>query len=388
MKIVISGSGIAGAAAALFLARKGHEVLVVERAPSFQKRGYAITLKNFGLKLMTELGLHDEIERHSLHLDELRLYQQDGRLLQVYPHEITDRITHGQVLLYRSELHALLYEATRTANMPTRFGAEIRAVEQGAHRVTIHLEDGGVEKADLLVVAEGVRSATRKLIFGDEGVRLFDVAYAAATVKLDHGLDPRAVHGYFGEGQNIALMPAGANDLLVQCYWRVSANPSLSGATPRDRVLATFRSFAPVVKTVLDGIGPNGDVFCDSISMIALPSLHRGRTVLLGDAGYCPTFLSGMGASLGLLGAKVLSVSLPQDGAPVESALEQYTATMRPVVDHFQANALHNVDNALPVGHLKNVIRSWFVQLMPPPLFACHFRHQFEVEDTLLRDFV
>ena len=203
MKIVISGSGIAGAAAALFLARKGHEVLVVERAPSFQKRGYAITLKNFGLKLMTELGLHDEIERHSLHLDELRLYQQDGRLLQVYPHEITDRITHGQVLLYRSELHALLYEATRTANMPTRFGAEIRAVEQGAHRVTIHLEDGGVEKADLLVVAEGVRSATRKLIFGDEGVRLFDVAYAAATVKLDHGLDPRAVHGYFGEGQNI-----------------------------------------------------------------------------------------------------------------------------------------------------------------------------------------
>lgn len=129
-------------------------------------------------------------------------------------------------------------------------------------------------------------------------------------------------------------------------------------------------------------------MFCDAIAMIALPALHQGRTVLLGDAGYCPTFLSGMGASLGLLGAKVLSVALPTEGAAVERGLRQYEATLRPVIDHFQANAVQNVGNALPTGHLKNVVRSWVLHLLPPSLFAKHFEHQFDVEAGLLEGIV
>jgi 2-polyprenyl-6-methoxyphenol hydroxylase-like FAD-dependent oxidoreductase len=389
MKILVSGGGIAGSAAALFLTRAGHEVRVIDRAPAFQKRGYAITLKGFGLKLMTELGLASELERCSLHLNELRLYGQDAHLLQAYPPEITERITHGQTLVYRSELHGLLDHAARRASVPARFGVHVEALEQDERGVRARLSDGTVEHADLLVVSEGVRSTTRPLVWGagapDEGVRPFDVVYAAATVRVDHGLDPRAIHGYVGEGRNVAFMPVGAHDLLIQCYWRMAVD---TGApSPRERLVGTFRSFAPSIRGLLDAIPPDGDVFCDSIAMITLPSLHRGRVVLLGDAGYCPTFLSGMGASLGLLGAKVLSVALGAEGADradLEQGLRRYGETMRPIVDHFQANALQNVGNALPTGHLKSVLQGWLLQLVPPSLFARHFRHQFDVEQGLL----
>jgi hypothetical protein len=95
-----------------------------------------------------------------------------------------------------------------------------------------------------------------------------------------------------------------------------------------------------------------------------------------------------MGASLGLLGAKVLSVTLPRDGAGIEPSLEQYGATMRPLVEHFQANALQNVGHALSTGHLTNVVRDWALHLLPPSLFAHHFRSQFDVEEKLLHGIV
>jgi 2-polyprenyl-6-methoxyphenol hydroxylase-like FAD-dependent oxidoreductase len=388
MKILISGGGIAGSAAALFLARQGHDVRVIDRAPSFQKRGYAITLKSFGLTLMKELGLTEELSEHSLHLDALRLYDDGARLLQVYSRELADAMTHGLVLVYRSALHAILHHATCRAGIPTRFGLHVEAVEQDGSRARVKLSDGSIEEFDLLVVAEGVRSTTRALLFKEEGVRPFDVVYAAGTMHIDHGLDPKAAHGYMGEAQNVAFMPVGERDLLIQCYWRASINPAAPGSTPRARMLDAFRSFAPGVRRLLEAIPVDGDVFCDSITMIDLPSLHRGRTVLLGDAGYCPTFLSGMGASLGLLGAKVLSVELPTNGASVEEGLAHYAATMRPLIEHFQSNALQNVDNALPTSHLKSVVRGWVLHLLPPSLFARHFRHQFDVEASLLQGLV
>jgi 2-polyprenyl-6-methoxyphenol hydroxylase-like FAD-dependent oxidoreductase len=122
--------------------------------------------------------------------------------------------------------------------------------------------------------------------------------------------------------------------------------------------------------------------------MIVLPSRVRGRVVLLGDAGYCPTFLSGMGASLGLLGAKLLSLCLPVQGGDVAAGLKRYDDTLRPVVEHFQANAVANVGNALPTTHLQAVVRAWAMHLLPASLLARHFGKQFDVEEKLLRGIV
>jgi 2-polyprenyl-6-methoxyphenol hydroxylase-like FAD-dependent oxidoreductase len=387
MKILVSGGGIAGSAAALFLARQAHTVRIVDRAPSFQKRGYAISLKHFGIRLMTELGLDEELRRHALAYDKLYFYHSDGRPMQIMSADLVQQATHGQIFTYRSELHAILHEAVCASVAPPRFGVHIAALTQDARAVRVTLSDGTVEDFDLVVVSEGMRSTTRQLLWGAEGPEPIGVMYAAATVDVSHGLDPHGVHGYVGKEHNAAFLPIDDRRLLMQCYWRAAGGDRPDPARARALLVDSFHGFGPRIRELLEAIPVDGDVFCDAVSMIVLPSLHRGRVVLVGDAGHCPTFLSGMGASLGLLGAKLLAQSLGATG-DVDAALSAYDEKLLPLVKHFQHNAVSNVGNLLPSSHLKEVLMGWALHLLPPSLMAKQFGKQFAVEEKLLQGIV
>ena len=52
------------------------------------------------------------------------------------------------------------------------------------------------------------------------------------------------------------------------------------------------------------------DFYLDSMGQVRLDRWSRGRVVLLGDAGYCPTPLTGLGTSLALVGAYILAGEL------------------------------------------------------------------------------
>jgi len=64
-------------------------------------------------------------------------------------------------------------------------------------------------------------------------------------------------------------------------------------------------------------------VFVDDITMITLPALSRGRVALLGDAGACPTFMSGMGSAYAMTSAEKLAIHL-SGAADVPEALMSY----------------------------------------------------------------
>lgn len=57
MKILVSGAGIAGSAATLFLRAHGHDVVTIDKAPAFHPLGYVLSLKYFGLAIVKELGV-------------------------------------------------------------------------------------------------------------------------------------------------------------------------------------------------------------------------------------------------------------------------------------------------------------------------------------------
>jgi 2-polyprenyl-6-methoxyphenol hydroxylase-like FAD-dependent oxidoreductase len=244
MKILVSGGGIAGLAAALFLSRQGHEVRVIDRAPSFQKRGYAISLKGFGIKLMAELGLEDELRRHALSYDKLCVYDSNGQPVQVFSADVIQKVTHGQIFTYRSELHAVLHEAADSTLSPTRFGVHVEAIGGDESYARVTLSDGTVEDFDLVVVAEGMRSTTRNLLWGAQGERPFGVVYAAGTIDIAHGLDPRGVHGFAGVSHNVAFMPVDAQRLLIQCYWRAQLGERPQPAAARAMLVEAFASSA------------------------------------------------------------------------------------------------------------------------------------------------
>ncbi|MFD7369479.1 FAD-dependent monooxygenase [Nocardiopsis alba] len=69
----------------------------------------------------------------------------------------------------------------------------------------------------------------------------------------------------------------------------------------------------------------------DSVKQIHLDRWYRGRVVLLGDAGYCPSPMSGQGTTLAMVGAYVLALELSRHER-LASALHAYETRMRPYV--------------------------------------------------------
>ncbi len=77
------------------------------------------------------------------------------------------------------------------------------------------------------------------------------------------------------------------------------------------------------------------DFYFEAVAQIRAPRWSRGRVALVGDAGYGPSPVSGMGTSLALVGSYVLAGELAAhcDHSP---ALASYERIMRPYVDKAQ----------------------------------------------------
>jgi len=84
------------------------------------------------------------------------------------------------------------------------------------------------------------------------------------------------------------------------------------------------------------------DFYFDAMAQVRMPSWHTGRVAVLGDAGYCPSPLSGQGTSLALVGAYVLAAELAAAAGDQRAGFTAYERRMRPFVELNQALATEN----------------------------------------------
>ncbi|MGJ5733098.1 FAD-dependent monooxygenase [Streptomyces caniscabiei] len=101
------------------------------------------------------------------------------------------------------------------------------------------------------------------------------------------------------------------------------------------------------------------DFYCDAMAQIRMTAWSRGRVTLLGDAGYCPSPLSGQGTSLALVGAHVLADCLAQADGDHRIAYARYERRMRPFVTLNQDLATENPGGPASeesVAHAKNAL--------------------------------
>lgn len=101
------------------------------------------------------------------------------------------------------------------------------------------------------------------------------------------------------------------------------------------------------------------DFYCDAMAQIRMDRWSQGRVTLLGDAGYCPSPLSGQGTSLALVGAHVLAGCLAQASGDHTAAYARYEERMRPFVALNQSLATENPGGPAgedSVAHAKNAL--------------------------------
>ncbi|MDQ2812233.1 MAG: FAD-dependent monooxygenase [Actinomycetota bacterium] len=333
-RAVVIGAGIGGLAAAAGLRLAGWDVTICERAASLEPVGAALALAPNGLRALDAIGAGDGLRGLAVP-QEVGIRRSDGRWLMrsTTGRMISERFGDPVILLPRTAVIDAL-----VAHVPggmLSLSTEVTSVEPGektgqsgtaAARVTT---TAGELHADLIVAADGVGSGTRQALFpGHPGLR-----YAGFTTwRLLTGpvTGPFPMAESWGRGTVFGVMPL--SDGRVYCY---AAAPAAPGARAGDELAELVRLFGTWHEPIpaLLAMARPPDVLRHDVAELAapLPSFHRGRAALLGDAAHPMTPNLGQGACQALEDAAVIS-QLAAGTAPdaVTTMLARYTADRLP----------------------------------------------------------
>jgi 2-polyprenyl-6-methoxyphenol hydroxylase-like FAD-dependent oxidoreductase len=343
MRVLISGAGIAGPALAFWLGRAGADVTVVEQAPAPRPGGHAVDIRGVARGVVEKMGLMPAIRSRLIDERGLRMLDERGRILGEMPAGLFggEGIV-AELEIARGDLARILYEAT-AGQVAYRFGDRITALSDGGRRVTF--AGGGTETFDVVVGADGVRSGVRRLAFGPDSRFVRPLGGYGCYFTM---ADP----GDTGHWFEMANFPGGRvagirPDRDGTAKGSLTFRARLASRPPRpDRrrlFEERFRGLGWRVPAMLDAIARADDFYFDEISQVRVGNWSRGRVVLLGDAGYCGTPLTGMGTNLSLVGAYVLAGELAAAGRP-----EEAFAAYREQVDSYVAQGTE-----LPPGGLR-----------------------------------
>jgi 2-polyprenyl-6-methoxyphenol hydroxylase-like FAD-dependent oxidoreductase len=130
------------------------------------------------------------------------------------------------------------------------------------------------------------------------------------------------------------------------------------------------------------------DFFFDSMGQVHLGKWSSRRTVLVGDAGYCPTPLTGLGTSLALVGAYVLAGELAAADGDHNVGFAQYEQIMRPYVTRGQQMPPGGIKGYAPASALAIRLRAASMRWMGRwPMRSLLARQFAKAGDIVLPDY-
>jgi 2-polyprenyl-6-methoxyphenol hydroxylase-like FAD-dependent oxidoreductase len=371
---LISGASIAGPSLAYWLNRCGFRPTVVEKANTVRRGGFPIDLRGIAVEVIDRMGLLPAVRAADIATRQVTSVDSDGRLMARVDIPKTRSGNGYDVELPRWSLASILYDATRD-NVEYLFDDSINSLEETADGVRVTFRSGAERTFGLVVGADGLNSNVRGLTFGAEAQfhRYLGHYFIGFSVDNDFGLDSEIVM-HNRPGRMVALYAVRNQrqpTVLLVFAVKDRIERRLSVEEQIELVERTFAGDGWEVPRLLAAMRTADDLFFDSVSQIRMPSYTKGRVALVGDAGYAPSFLSGQGSSLAVVGAYQLATALAAAGGDHRVAFSAYERSMRHFVELNQQLALKAASMAIPKTRMGVWLRHCFLGTVPRllPLF-------------------
>lgn len=349
MKAVICGAGIAGLALAGRLAHAGWQVTVVEPGQALHNEGYVVDLFGSGFEAASRMALLPALRRMSHAFEAIRWVGATGRTAARMPMRMVEELFEGRLLsLVRGDLQRAVLEQL-PPQVQLHFNRKVTQVRAPVGAVEVQLSNGEVERADVLIGADGIHSRIRDLVFGDGAswFRFLGFHTAACIIhapELNEELG-NELHIVSVPGKQVVLYPLREGNVAAAFVHRAP-----HGAPPRSAQEALTEAFGDLgwrVPMVLERAKALPSVVYEHVGQVVMAHWSRGRIALLGDACQAVSLLPGQGASLSLAAAFVLAEELCASN-DVKAALARYEHRVRPQLIHMRRSGRRAADWLVP----------------------------------------
>ncbi|MCQ8188319.1 FAD-dependent monooxygenase [Streptomyces rugosispiralis] len=357
--VLISGASISGPALAYWLHRAGFAVTVVEKASAPRDGGYPIDIRGTAIEVVRRMGILPRLRdahidsRHATFLD-----ADGGEVASVGAAAVAGSVEGQDLEVRRGDLTATLHGKVRD-DVEFLFGDSIGTLDQSSGQgVDITFRSGRQRTFDLVVGADGMHSHTRESVFGPEERfhRYLGYCFAIFTMPNTFGLS-RELMMWNTPGRAAALYAVGGDDELHAFLNFHQPEPPFGALrnpdAQRDLVATVFADAGWEVPGMVNAMREADDLFFDTAGQIRMPHWSNGRVALVGDAAYAPSFLTGQGSSLALVGAYMLANALATNRdhtaalAAYERDVREFVAMNQALVDNGAATLFPTTARAL-----------------------------------------
>ncbi|MFN4023652.1 MAG: FAD-dependent monooxygenase [Hyphomonas sp.] len=349
MRILIAGGGIGGLTAALAFQKTGHEVIVLEQAPQIAEVGAGLQMSPNGMKVLDALGVSARVARDAFRprAQELRLGRSGLKIFSVPLREASQARWRGEYLhIHRADLIDALQGALKDrAPDALRLGARVSGYQTGGEGVTVLLDNGQQVSGDLLIGADGIHSAVRRQMLGEDKPRYTgNVAWRAVVPvsKLGDYPPPETACVWVGKRRHAVTYRLRRGSLANFVGVVESADPgdeSWTAVGAREQALKDFKGWNPVILRIIDEAP-----LLLRWALYDRPPLatwHDGRVVLLGDACHPMLPFLAQGAVMAIEDAFILAREVSR-GEALSSSLAAYEAQRKPRASRVQTVARQN----------------------------------------------
>ncbi|QIJ60629.1 FAD-dependent monooxygenase [Streptomyces sp. JB150] len=326
-RVLIAGGGIGGIATALALQQQGIDCVVFERAPQLRDGGAGLHIWTNGMLALARLGVADQVARIAPAQSACHFATSAGRPIGTWPvGEFVERYGQATVAIGRSDLHGILRDAV---SAPVVTGAEVTGYTEHEDGVSLHFADGTSAQGDLLIGADGIRSAVRAQLLGPQPPDYTGyIAWRGHARMSAEEIPPGTFTALFGQGTRFTYYDIAPGVV----HWMSVADGPAGGrdeGTP-EQTLQMLRErhagWTGPVRRILDATVPESILRGDVMDRKPDAVWGRGRVTLLGDAAHAMSFNIGQGACQAIEDALVLAGHLAAPGTDAVRALRVYEA--------------------------------------------------------------
>jgi 2-polyprenyl-6-methoxyphenol hydroxylase-like FAD-dependent oxidoreductase len=348
MRAIVIGGGIGGLAVAVALRRRGIEGAVYEKSAAPREVGAGISLWPNAVKALRKIGLGDALDTISMVSEESALRRWTGAYIsRTRTEEMERRFGGGVIAVHRVELLDMLLTEVGSANI--QLGYACTGIEEDATGVTATFANGATARGDLLIGADGIRSAVRELLGHRDPLRFSGYTAWRAVVAFDSSA---MVPGEtWGPGARFGMLPIQHD----RVYWYATRNTPEGARDPeggaKKTLLSMFEGWHDPIEELIRATSAPDILRNDIYDRDPMPSWGNGRVTLLGDAAHAMTPNLGQGACQAIEDALELAHFLSVK-AGVESALKAYEASRIPrtraiVLDSRRLGDIAQIENRI-----------------------------------------